>query len=91
MVSFKLDLSGDASTHIIDWKPGEIDFASYHGHYLHTPDSAFIIKKWSYSGTDVPSAPNGKIHINLWLFRRDVLDQEDHVEAEMIIKKFLAL
>jgi len=88
--SFKLELTGDATTHIIDWKPGKIDFISYHGHNTTTPDSAMIINKWSYSGKDVPVNPNGKIHINLWLFKRKLIDPADHPEAELIIRSFQA-
>lgn len=90
--SFSLNLNGDASTHSFDWKPGKVDFASYHGDHSSTPaDSAMIIKEWGYSGKDVPIDLNGKIHINLWLFRRENIVPADHPEAEMVIKSFHAL
>ncbi|MEI6140035.1 MAG: glycoside hydrolase family 16 protein [Mariniphaga sp.] len=88
---FSLNLSGDNSTHLFDWQKGKVDFASYHGHYLTPPDSTYIINKWSYSGRDVPIDPNGKIHINLWLFRRNEIKPSDPVEAEMVIRNFQAL
>ena len=90
--SFNLILNGDASTHLFDWKPGKIDFASYHGHYTSPPaDSTLIINKWSYSGRYIPVNKNGRIHINLWLFHREMMDPNDHPEAEMVIKNFQAL
>ena len=88
---FNLNLTGDNSTHLFDWQPDKVNFASYHGHYTTPPDSAFIINQWSYSGKDVPVDPNGKIHINLWLFRRNEIKPSDFVEAEMVIKNFLVL
>jgi hypothetical protein len=88
---FSLNLNGDASTHSFDWKPGKVDFTSYHGHYFSLPaDSTSIIRNWSYSGKDVPADQNGKIHINLWLFHRDMINLSDHPVAEMIIKNFHA-
>src|ERR1035437_791828 len=73
--SFKPELNGNATTHIFDWKPGKVEFASYHGHYSSTPtDSTLIIHKWNYSGKNVPTDQNGRIHINLWLFHREKID-----------------
>lgn len=90
--SFKPELNGNATTHIINWQPGAVEFASYHGHYSSAPtDSTLIIHKWSYSGKDVPKDLNGRIHINLWLFHREKIDPYDHPENEMVIKDFQAL
>ena len=90
--SFKPELNGNATTHIIDWKPGNVVFESYHGHYSSAPtDSTLIIHKWNYSGKDVPKDQNGRIHINLWLFHREIIDLFDHPENEMVVKDFQAL
>ncbi len=89
--SFDPGLTGEASTHLFNWKPGRVDFASYHGHYESVPDSALIINSWSYTGKDVPADQDGKIHINLWLFRRETIDPADRPEAEIVIRRFLAL
>jgi len=90
--SFKPELNGNATTHIFDWKPGKVEFSSYHGHYSSAPtDNTLIIRKWSYSGRDVPKNQNGRIHINLWLFHRENIDPYDHPENEMVIKDFQAL
>jgi hypothetical protein len=90
--SFKPELNGNATTHIFDWKPGKVEFSSYHGHYSSEPtDSTLIIRKWDYSGEDVPKNQNGRIHINLWLFHRENIDLYDHPENEIVIKYFQAL
>jgi len=90
--NFNLNLTGEATTHQIDWKPGKIDFVSYHGYYPSIPsDSTMIISRWNYSGKDVPKNQNGKLHINLWLFHRGEIDPADHPETEMVIKSFMAL
>lgn len=90
--NFRLDLMSYASTYLFDWKPGKVDFTSYHGHYSSlSADSTLVISNWSYSGKNVPVDQNARIHINLWLFRRDMIDPEDHPDAEMIIKSFQAL
>lgn len=90
--SFKPELNGNATTHIIDWKPGKVAFESFHGHYSFAPaDTALIIHKWNYLGKDVPKDQNGRIHINLWLFHREKIDPYDHPENEMVIKDFQAL
>jgi len=90
--SFRVTLNGDASTHLFDWKPQKIDFASYHGQSTSPPaDSTLIINKWTYSGKNIPVNQNGKIHINLWLFQSDKIDPNDDPETEMVIKSFQAL
>lgn len=90
--SFRLDLNGDASTHQFDWKSGNVVFKSFHGHYTSTPtDSKLIVDEWNYSGEYVPADANGKVHINLWLFQRQKIDPNDHLETELVINSFLAL
>ena len=91
MKRFNLNLTGDNTTHVFDWKPGKVDFVSYHGHYSTPPDSTFIINSWSYSGKDVPFNPDSKVHINLWLFNRQVIDPAEEIDAEMVIKDFQVL
>ncbi|HEY3390967.1 MAG TPA: hypothetical protein VGK38_15415 [Prolixibacteraceae bacterium] len=86
------DLNGNASTHVFNWQPGSVDFVSYLGNDSSLPtDSALIIKKWKYSGKDVPVNLNGKVHINLWIFRGVKIDPADNLETEMIVKSFQAL
>jgi len=90
--SFRLDLNGDASTHQFDWKPGNIAFKSFHGHYSSTPtDNKLVVNEWNYSGKYVPVDEKGKIHINLWLFQREKINPDDRLETELIINSFQAL
>ena len=65
---FNTNLSGTHSTHIIDWKPDEINFQSFNGHYLAPPTSQHIIKSWTYKGNAIPKPDNENIHINLWKY-----------------------
>ena len=83
---YAMSLIGDNSTHIIDWKKGLIDFASYHGHYSTRPNSEKIISEWSYTGKYLPSEVKEKIMINLWLF--EGRPPSDNKEVEMIVKAF---
>ena len=90
--SFNFDLSENAYTYSFDWKCGKVDFTSYQGQYSSVPtDSSLVIRAWSYSGKNVPSNQNCKVHINLWLFQRDKIGTTDHPKADMIITSFLAL
>jgi len=90
--NFGIDLNVNESTHLFDWKPGEVAFASYSGYYTSAPaDNMMVISEWNYSAKDVPIDLNGKIHINLWLFQREKIDPNDHPEAELVIKSFQAL
>lgn len=67
---FNSQLTGDYSTHIIDWKPNEINFWSIHGHFLTPHTKQHIIELWSYKGNAVPKPNNEHIHINLWKYGR---------------------
>lgn len=90
--NFGIDSNVNATTHLFDWKAGKVSFASYRGYYTATPtDNTMVISEWNYSSKNVPIDLNGKIHINLWLFQRDMIDPNDHPEAEMVIKSFQAL
>ena len=83
---YSMSLIGDNSTHIIDWKKGLINFASYHGHYPAKPNPEKIISEWSYTGKNIPSEAEEKIMINLWLF--EGRPPSNNKEVEMIIKAF---
>jgi len=90
--NFGIDSNVYATTHLFDWKPGKVAFASYRGYYTSAPtDNTMVISEWNYSANDVPVDLNGKIHINLWLFQRGKIDPNDSPEAEMVIKSFQAL
>jgi hypothetical protein len=86
---FKLKLKETYSTHIIDWRKDKIDFSSYRGPYLENPPKGTIIKKWSYSGMDIPCEDEERVIINLWLFNG--MPPSDDNEAEMILSSFKIL
>ncbi|MEI6680212.1 MAG: glycoside hydrolase family 16 protein, partial [Mariniphaga sp.] len=80
---FRLDLKKDkVTTHLFNWQPGKVDFESYFGSYSpDTPDSSKIISRWNYVNKDVPVNLSGKIHINLWLFQKQLIGPSDYTEA----------
>jgi hypothetical protein len=86
---YNLNLRNKRSTHIIDWQKERIDFVSYRGHYIDTPDKRRIISEWSYSGDNIPNENEEKVMINLWLFNGT--PPSDSREVEMIIKAFRIL
>ncbi len=81
--SFALNLSGDYSTHKFIWSSSNIFFQSYHGHYPNLPNSSYLIKQWTYSGSNNPPVGNERLHINFWLLNgTPPTNQQD---AELII------
>jgi len=83
MKRFPLKLSGDYSTHIINWQPDKISFQSYYGHYVALPENNFLIDQWQFDKQKLIDDNKYKIHINLWLV--DNLPPSDLKEAELII------
>ncbi len=65
---FPIITSGSYTTHQITWLPGQIHFASWHGHYPE-PLEGRIIAQWQYSGDNVPVNNGLRLFFNLWLFR----------------------
>jgi hypothetical protein len=77
-----MDLSGDYTTHCIDWQPDLVRFRSIHGHFPEPPNTCYCIPNpvpgfclsdtercgWEYVGEDIPAEEKGlRVHINLWL------------------------
>ncbi len=83
MKRFDLKLSGDFSTHIINWQPEKISFQSYYGHYPDLPNDNFLINRWFFSQKKLINDDTYKIHINLWM--ADNQPPSDLKEAELII------
>jgi hypothetical protein len=82
---FPLFTNGSHTTHQIIWKPGEIFFRSWHGHYLAPPNNNYIAQ-WHYNGDHTPE-PNGlRLFFNLWLFR-GISPKTDTIE-KLIINDF---
>ena len=63
---FNLNMNGDYSTHVFDWKPSAIAFQSIYGHYDSSPPGT-AIQSWTYTGKNIPTAGSEKPFINLWL------------------------
>ena len=86
---FNTELNGIYSTHIIDWQPHEVKFLSIHGHHLSPPSKQQIIQSWKFTGKDIPSPENEKIHINLWKYKDSpLIIKENHV-SYVTIKEFV--
>jgi serine/threonine protein kinase len=83
---FNMKLNGSNSTHIFDWRAGEITFQSVHGHHASPPGDGMIIHSWVYKGVDVPVAGHESPRINLWLYRgRRPASGED---VEIVVERF---
>ena len=81
--NFKLNLSGDYSTHKFTWSPEGIFFQSFHGFSTDYP-----INQWNYTGPNNPLEGNAKVHINFWLKGGFETAPSNKQEAEVIIKSF---
>ena len=86
MKRFSMELNGDYSTHMFEWKPDSIFLQSIHGQYVTPPDTSYLIESWIYTGKDIPPAGNENVRINFWLFRGE--PPSDGNDAEVIIKEF---
>jgi hypothetical protein len=83
---FSVKKARRASTHIINWQKGTINFTSYRSHSL-VPRERLLLSEWEYSGEDIPTETEVKVMINLWLFRGAA--PSDQKEAELIIEDLL--
>jgi len=82
---FWIILSGDYTTHYMNWQPDSIRFKSIHGHYAEPPTPDFLIHKWLYTGNDIPLREESlRVHINLWLYQGD--PPSNGQEVEVVIK-----
>ncbi|MDX1584114.1 MAG: glycoside hydrolase family 16 protein [Thermoanaerobaculia bacterium] len=65
--SFPIELSGDYTTHEIDWRPGVVRFSSWHGHCDEGPCGGWI-ERWEYRGDRIPTESDElRVMMNLWL------------------------
>jgi hypothetical protein len=85
LIRFPLTLSGDASTHIIDWQSDIIRFKSVQGHDMALSTPMDLINTWDYAGANIPyEAEELRVHINLWLYEgKPPLNNQ---EVEVIVK-----
>lgn len=80
-----IELSGDYTTHYMNWQPDSIRFKSIHGHYEEPPTPDFLIHKWLYTGGDIPLQEESlRVHINLWLYQGN--PPSNGQEVEVIVK-----
>ena len=84
--TFNIELNGNYSTHIFDWRPDNVFFQSIHGHYPSPPAEEYIIESWDYTGDDIPPIGQENVRINLWLFQGNPPSDSD--EAEIVITAF---
>ncbi len=83
---FDLQMNQKTITGIINWQQEAITFSVYAG-AVDRPDESKLIKKWTYTGSDIPkqsSDPAAKI--NFWLM--DGIAPSNQSESELVISKF---
>lgn len=82
---FPLLTSGTYTTHRIVWKPDEILFSSWHGHWEEAPEGK-IIAQWEYAGNHIPKSNGLRLFFNMWLFK-GIAPKSDKTER-LIINRF---
>ena len=82
---FPIFSSGTHTTHRIVWKPGEVNFSSWHGHHSKPPDERYIAQ-WQYKGAHVPEPNALRLFFNIWLFR-GITPKNDNTE-KLIVTNF---
>jgi len=50
----------------MQWQSNRVIFTAWNG-WSSTPASSDIIYQWTYTGTDIPSPGQERVHINVWL------------------------
>jgi hypothetical protein len=81
-----LELSGDDSTHGLEWRPDRAYFQTIQGHRAFPVPEADALESWEYEGSCIPPAGIGNARINLWLY--DSLTPSDGNEVEVVIERF---
>lgn len=87
-VRFNLLLEDNHSTHFFNWQKESIEFGSYLGNSL-MPSDEEVVKTWTYTGKDIPTSPDLRIKINLWLFKGKF--PSDNQDNELVIRDFKIL
>ncbi len=84
--SFVARLDTSLSTHLFNWQPDSITFASIQGLHQQDPPSVDeYIHRWNYRGNDNPDPAKGlRTRINLWMFRG--ASPVDTTNLEVIIR-----
>jgi hypothetical protein len=77
LTRFLADQTGDIDLEM-NWMPSQVDFKSSVG--------AQVLKKWTYTGSDIPAPGNAHLHLNLWLYNG--VAPADGKKQEVIIRRF---
>ena len=69
----------------IEWRENQVTFTTWSG-WSSTPSANDIIRRWTYTGRNIPRPGLERVHINLWLLNgRAPTNGQD---TEMIIRSF---
>lgn len=84
---FALAQEGGFTSHELRWRPGSVEFASWHGHGDRPPPgSPLLIQQWRAAGSFVPPPGQETIRVNFYLFEgRPPADGRD---AELVVADF---
>ncbi|MFA6401895.1 MAG: T9SS type A sorting domain-containing protein [Salinivirgaceae bacterium] len=81
--SFSANLKKGNTTHKFNWSADSIHFQSYSGNYRLLPSPDSLINEWTYSGNSNPPAGNERLHINFWLFKGNM--PQNQLDAELVV------
>ncbi len=81
---FPVLTTGTYTTHRIIWKPDEVLFSSWHGHWDEAPEGK-IIAQWQYAGQNIPESNGLRLFFNIWLFR-GIAPKTDKTENLRVVR-----
>ena len=82
--SFSYALTGDFTTHQIEWSPGAVTYSLLHGHRCSPEVPEHLIARRSFVSPLVPAAGGMRLHVNLGAFAGQApTDQQD---VEVVIR-----
>jgi hypothetical protein len=83
-LSFSYVLTGDFTTHRIDWSPGVVTYSLLHGHRCSPEIPQHLIARRTFASPLVPAAGGMRLHVNLWAFAGQA--PTDQQEVEVVIR-----
>jgi hypothetical protein len=67
---FALDQpEGSATTHRFEWRPGVVEFISWHGHGEYPPAPHLIVADATIETADVPAPRRERLYLNFWWYQ----------------------
>jgi hypothetical protein len=69
----------------MQWTAGHVRFVAWNG-WSSTPAASDIIYEWTYTGSDIPTPGQERVHINVWLYQGN--SPLKAVGNEMVVKSF---